>query len=632
MSEENLAGEATQVPSALRVRGARYMGGHRRWPDPAEATFLSLSKRGLEFRLAGIPVIVAIERVESIDVLDEEPAKVAFETVGFREDLDRERGLHRTACVVVGTDEGTIVFATTPSTSCSAAQDVELMRPLFEGFKIAVNEGEFSREQREGAPESREDANVVTQEAEEIAEIAESEESEIALEVGDESGLDRCGRGHELPDGANFCPTCGEAVGVGIVAPARGVGDAHEKVKALRAWVLEGKSRLREMRGGDTQVSVGDPLADRELLTLRREVHELHVEVKRAELDLAIAEGEAGMNSGELTEALVSLRQVELEFASMMLLEVTELIAVPPDDDDGRAMVVEHLSTLTDDCALRRLDALLKVAQVRGEAHGIRAAELEVELDEVHRRIREMESQDDSDSGAHEAELAALKSRHAQMRIEQLEERKLASEALGDQDDARDASMAIELITAAREEAEADEKSRTSSRRPRKPRTPMRSREGELTVETLKEEMPGLFAERSTRSSNRQRLAVAKRFLSDFRAFFVAQRCQETDPEDELTIERDETWDAYDVLTRKLMALPIGSMHRGADGKRPQWNRSNELIVELATSRLDVVDVEIKVAEAHGDSNRVEVFGALREALVDDLERVREEISKSSGR
>ncbi|MCL5445386.1 MAG: zinc ribbon domain-containing protein [Actinobacteria bacterium] len=694
VADELPAGALSPTPRAVSVRGARYVGGHPKWTDPAEATFLSISARGLEFRINAIPIFVPLSVLSSIDVLAEDTAQRVFEDLGVAgESDDPGRGLHRTSCLSIGADFGRIGFALTPSEREAANALVESMRELFEEHDVEVNQSTpfvtsdahaedlVERGDPSVVGHTGDETTVEEEEEEEEEEDAESEndtENETDLgadeeQVGKElelEGDDRCSKGHQLTDDALFCPTCGELIGsrecanghvigpddvvceVCETTPSMSAGDLSVKIEMLRGEVSEGKATLRAMRdryqddvsqlsekigqSGAVKVlgaviiegdrdELLDLLGDQKLLALSKELHEHLVEVKRAELNLATVEGEAGVVSPDIAAALVALRRIELEFASLMLLEVTELIAVPPADEDGRRMVIEHVGELLADCAQRRLDALGVLARKRGEPHGVRAAELEVELSALQDEIKALNSEESRDGRGEEIE--ALKNRHAEVLLDQLEERRLASELLGDDDDAREASALIDLIRAAQASGVGKRAESAPSKRRRSSTV-----EDELSVEQMREEMSGLFAERTSKHSNRQRLAVAKRFLSDFRAFFVAHPGPEGDPEDELMVARAEAWNSYDVLTRKLMALPIGSMHRGADGKRPQWGRSNGMILELGSSRIAVVDIEIKVAEEFEDMNRAEVLRVLRAALVADLERVREEIRASSVR
>jgi hypothetical protein len=430
----------------------------------------------------------------------------------------------------------------------------------------------------------------------------------------------RCRRGHTVALGASFCSTCGVPLGpdrpdvpAGVEVLRRRAREAGALLVSMRlAQQVEMNRLLWEDRGHDVDGAPpwidGDHgvVANPRFLPLRETFHEQHVVVKRADMALAEAEVEAGLVPPSEAPLLLALRRIELEFASLMLLEVTELVALPRNDTEGERLVLEHLGDLMSECAERRAETLIRLAVARGEPHAIRSAELEAALLGTQRSLRRLEEHRSADRRT----LTQQRIDVAQLRVDQLEARRRAAEIREDWDDVNDASEALCLARESLESVRATG-NRTDG---------AGSRRGDADapehITAVAAAFPGLFRPGvGGERSNKRRLAAAKRLLGEFRSSFVTLFPAMSDVPEDVAKELEACWNEYDQVAGRVAALPIRPGGRSASRQRVQWDKADGVVLEVAARRLDVVDAEREAADRGGDPRRAEALEVLGAAL-----------------
>jgi hypothetical protein len=439
-----------------------------------------------------------------------------------------------------------------------------------------------------------------------------------------ESGS-RCPNGHENPEGARFCLQCGAPMQAGCPlghtnppgaafcgecgANLRsGSGSRSDEPTALQLReeaVRVASETLRRMQ--EAQLAEVKPLlrevdslsalaSDQRVLPLRKSLHEQHITLKRAELALEEARCDAGALTGEEADQLMALRRVELDFAIQMLLEVTELIALPGNDEEGKELVREHMNGIFSECDEKRRSAQLALAQVRGEPHAIRAAELEIDLAAKSGEVRSLREK----SKPNQAEVWRVEGECLGLRVTQLTERRAAAIARADVGGTDEAEM---LLTKARDRAK-DHADHAPVQAQKISRFVAEMMTGMSTVLTGGQRVP--------RSADR-RVASAKRAVAEFRDFFDTHPAPAIGVADKLLDQLAGDWDEYSTSARMFVGAPMVVQGRSGQRAKVQWIKYDQMILNAWVRRVAVVSSELAVSEAAGDEDRSEGMRMLLE-------------------
>lgn len=426
-------------------------------------------------------------------------------------------------------------------------------------------------------------------------------------QCGEAVGVLRCPRGHPAAPGAVFCSECGaELETVPIVAGAlaeevaqleRAVGEAAEALERIRAAQESEIAQLFKELGDLRELA-----SDERFLPLRRVFHEQHVTLKRAEM--ALAEARLAMadslTSGE-AGALVDLRRTELDFAIQMLLESTELIALPGNDEEGKELVHRHMAGIFTECDDQRLATELAYAKARDEPHAVAAAELDRELTMLRRELAARRG----DGKASARELWEMEGEIAALWVRQLEARRAAAIAQGDVA----GTDAVEVVLGvARREREAHAASEPPDAR------------AHPVLDEMKAKMSTVFtgADRVPRTTDR-RVGVAKRAVAEFRDYFDAHPAATTGLPRKLAARLEHDWEEYSVSARKLVGAPTVITGRSDAQTRVQWIKADQMIINAWTRRVTLVATELEVSRHVGDEARAEALQCLLDVVTEGL-------------
>jgi hypothetical protein len=452
--------------------------------------------------------------------------------------------------------------------------------------------------------------------------------TKFCLQCGESLVVLRCPNGHVPLPGAAFCGECGSGLEAVEGQPARGgdpenpLTDELPTIESLERTLAEASTTLRSMQSAQ-EAEFGSKIAtlerrgfgdvspkvetDERLLPLRKSLHEQHLVVKRTELALAEAQAEIALVSeAEVAESLVELRRAELDFAIQMLLEVTELIALPRNDDEGKTLVREHMEGIFRECDDTRMVAALRHAKARGEPHAIRAAELEAEATQKQRQLEERKSNGDAST----ADRWQMAGDVMALRVAQLEERRAAAIARSDLEGTDDAEVALEQARSALRAHEEEGPQSASS-----PKVA-------ALVDKMRRAMPTVFngGDQVPRTTDR-RVGVAKRAIAEFSAYFIENPAPRRGVSDKLATALRGEWDDYNVESRKLVGAPLVVKGRSDARTRVQWIKYDQMIINTWTKRITLVATEIEVAEHAGDDVRAEALRALLEVATESLKQ-----------
>jgi hypothetical protein len=341
---------------------------------------------------------------------------------------------------------------------------------------------------------------------------------------------------------------------------------------------------------------------DQRFLPLRRSLHEQHITAKRAELALAEAQRDAGRISGDEADALTDLRRAELDFAIQMLLEVTELIALPGNDEEGRELVRQHMAEIFSECDEKRRAAQLSLAQVRGEPHALRAAELE---SDITAKVAELATRREARK-PDAAEIWRLEDELLGLRVSQLNERRAAAIA---QADVAGTDEADALLALARDEAK--------THAAQAPPQAMKISRFEAEMMTA---MPTVWTggQRVPRSADR-RIGAAKRAVAEFRDFFDTHPAPAIGVDDRLIDHLAAEWEEYNSMSRQFVNAPTVVPGRSSQRTKIQWIKLDQLIVNAWLRRIGVISAELEVSDAAGDGDRSDGLRKLLEAANEAL-------------
>ncbi len=414
-----------------------------------------------------------------------------------------------------------------------------------------------------------------------------------------------CPHGHENPPGAAFCGECGANLRSGTAAKNDDATALQLREEAVRV-AAETLRRMQEAQQAEVEPllrevgSLSALASDQRVLPLRKSLHEQHITVKRAEMALVDAQREAGAVSGEEADLLTALRQTELDFAIQMLLEVTELIALPGNDEEGRELVRQHMSGIFTECDERRRAALLALAQVRGEPHAIRSAELESDLAGKSAEARALREK----SKPNQAEIWRVEGECLGLRVTQLAERRAAAIARADVDGTDEADL---LLAKARDRAKdhADH-------------APVRAQKMSRFVAEMMTGMPTVFTggQRVPRSADR-RVGSAKRAVAEFRDFFDTHPAPAIGVADKLLDQLAGDWEEYSTSARMFVGAPMVVQGRSGQRAKIQWIKYDQMILNAWVRRVAVVSSELAVSEAAGDEDRSEGMRMLLEVATE---------------
>lgn len=414
-----------------------------------------------------------------------------------------------------------------------------------------------------------------------------------------------CPQGHANPLGASFCGECGANLRTGAnVADATGLELREEAVRVA----LETLKRMQYAQQDEIAPLLRETgrvsalASDQRVLPLRKSLHEQHITAKRAELALAEARRDAGQVTGEEADTLIELRGAELDFSIQLLLEVTELIALPGNDEEGKELVRQHMGAIFSECDETRRSLQLRLACIRGEPHAIRAAELESDVVAKRAEVatkRRVRKPDPGELWRVEEDLLGL-------RVTQLSERRAAAIAGADMAGTDEAES---LLALARDEA-----------REHAQRAPVQVEK----ISRFEAEMLTTMAtviscgHRVPRSADR-RIGAAKRAVAEFRDFFDTHPAPAIGVDEKLLDQLAAEWEEYNRLSRMVVGTTTVVPGRSTQRTRVQWIKYDQMVVNAWVRRISVVSAELEVSMAAGESERSDALAKLLDIVTEAL-------------
>jgi hypothetical protein len=194
------------------------------------------------------------------------------------------------------------------------------------------------------------------------------------------------------------------------------------------------------------------------------------------------------------------------------------------------------------------------------------------------------------------------------LRVSQLEERRAAAIARGDLKGTDEAEHALDR---ARQELRQHEES-----------SPTDAPDGADVLDEMKREMPTVFtgAERAPLTPDR-RVGVAKRAVAELRDYFDVHPAptKADGVSKDLGAKLHDAWEEYRVMSRRMTNTPVVVPGRSESRTRVQWVKYDQLIINTFTRRVTLINVELEVAEAAGDTQRAAAMTALLAVVTEAL-------------